>query len=218
MSFLGGLTGSLFNPISLAQVAMGPAGWASLAARVVMQAVGQQIIQSLGQKLGLPQGVIDLAKTAFSTAAGGAGGLGGSPLSIGDAVGQVASGSGMTAAAQGALTRELTDQAENIAEKLFTASREGSDRAKTEGSRNGKVGSGNWLRAIAEAMAASMDSKIEEMQSLAKTYDGQSKDNKSTKTMTDLQVATQEFSYIMQSTTNMIKTIGEGLSTIARKG
>ncbi|MGK6318087.1 hypothetical protein [Sphingomonas sp. DT-204] len=212
MSFWSGLTGSLFNPISLAQVAMGPAGWASLAARVVMQAVGQQIIQSLGQKLGLPQGVIDMAKTAFSSAAGG------SPLSIGDAVGQIGGNYGMTAAAQGALTRELTNQAENIAEKLFTASREGSDRAKTEGSRNGKVGSGNWLRAIAEVMASSMDNKIEEMQSLAQTYDSQSKDNKSTQTMTDLQVATQEFSYIMQSTTNMIKTIGEGLSTMARKG
>ncbi|UIJ46525.1 hypothetical protein LZK98_06130 [Sphingomonas cannabina] len=212
MAGIGGLFGSAFNPVNIMQLAAGPVGWASLAARVIMQAVGQQVIQSLGQKLGLPQGVIDMAKTAFGAASGG------SPLSIGDAATQIGGSFGLSAAEQGAFARDLGQQAEDIAQKLFTASREGSDRAKTEGSRNGKVGSGNWLRAIAEAMAASMDSKIEEMQSLAKTYDGQSKDNKSTKTMTDLQVATQEFSYIMQSTTNMIKTIGEGLSTMARKG
>ncbi len=208
---IGGFLGSVVNPVSLMQLAMGPAGWASLAVRTLGAAIGQQVLQQLGEKLGLPQGVIDIAKSSFSAAVGGA------PASIADAVSTVGNGI-FSPAQQGAMTRELSQQAENIAEKLFTASREGSDRAKTEGSRNGKVGSGNWLRAIAEVMAQSMDSKIEEMQSLAQTYDSQSKNNKSTKTMTDLQVATQEFSYIMQSTTNMIKTIGEGLSTMARKG
>ncbi len=208
---IGGVLGSVVNPVSLMQLAMGPAGWASLAVRTLGAAIGQQVLQQLGEKLGLPQGIIDIAKSSFSAAVGGA------PASIADAVSTVGNGI-FSPAQQGAMTRELSQQAENIAEKLFTASREGSDRAKTEGSRNGKVGSGNWLRAIAEVMAQSMDSKIEEMQSLAQTYDSQSKNNKSTKTMTDLQVATQEFSYIMQSTTNMIKTIGEGLSTMARKG
>lgn len=208
---IGGVLGSVVNPVSLMQLAMGPAGWASLAVRTLGAAIGQQVLQQLGEKMGLPQGIIDIAKSSFSAAVGGA------PASIADAVSTVGNGI-FSPAQQGAMTRELSQQAENIAEKLFTASREGSDRAKTEGSRNGKVGSGNWLRAIAEVMAQSMDSKIEEMQSLAQTYDSQSKNNKSTKTMTDLQVATQEFSYIMQSTTNMIKTIGEGLSTMARKG
>lgn len=208
---IGGVLGSVVNPVSLMQLAMGPAGWASLAVRTLGAAIGQQVLQQLGEKLGLPQGIIDIAKSSFSAAVGGA------PASIADAVSTVGNGI-FSPAQQGTMTRELSQQAENIAEKLFTASREGSDRAKTQGSRNGKVGSGNWLRAIAEVMAQSMDSKIEEMQSLAQTYDSQSKNNKSTKTMTDLQVATQEFSYIMQSTTNMIKTIGEGLSTMARKG
>ncbi|NLS25187.1 hypothetical protein S2M10_01500 [Sphingomonas sp. S2M10] len=211
MGLLSGLTRSLVNPISLASLAMGPAGWASLAVRTLGAAIGQQVLQQLGEKLGLPQGMIDIAKSTFSTAIGGA------PGSIADAVSTVGSGI-FSPAEQGAMAREMSNQADSIAEKLFTASREGSDRAKTDSSREGKIGSGNWLRAIAEVMAQSMDGKIEEMQSLAQTYDSQSKSNKSTKTMTDLQVATQEFSYIMQSTTNMIKTIGEGLSTMARKG
>lgn len=211
MSLLGGLTRSLVNPISLASLAMGPAGWASLAVRTLGAAIGQQVLQQLGEKLGLPQGMIDIAKSSFSASIGGA------PSSIADAVSTVGYGV-LSPSEQGAMTREMSQQAENIAENLFAASREGSDRAKTEGSREGRAGSGNWLRAIAEVMAQSMDAKIDEMQSLAQTYDSQSKNNKSTKTMTDLQVATQEFSYLMQSTTNMIKTIGEGLSTMARKG
>lgn len=210
---IGGLFKSFINPMTLAQLAMGPAGWASLAAKMIVSAVGQQVIQLLGQKLGLPQGMIDIAKTAFSAASGGAN-IG----SIEQTVAEVAAGIGASAMQEGQMARQATQAAENIAEKLFQASREGSERAKTDGAKDGKAGKGNWLRAIAEVMAASMDKKIEEMQQLAKAYDSQSKDNKSTKTMTDLQVATQEFSYLMQSTTNMIKTIGEGLSTMARKG
>jgi isopenicillin N synthase-like dioxygenase len=213
MSFLSGIMKSVINPMTIAQLAMGPAGWASLAARMIIQAVGQQVIQLLGQKLGLPQGMIDIAKTAFSASTGGVNGQ-----TIGEAVQQATEGLGFSPMQQGQIARDMSQKAENIAEKLFQASREGSERAKTDGAKDGKTGKGNWLRAIAEVMAASMDKKIEEMQQLAQAYDSQSKDNKSTKTMTDLQVATQEFSYLMQSTTNMIKTIGEGLSTMARKG
>ena len=71
---------------------------------------------------------------------------------------------------------------------------------------------------VAEVRSANYSFSRQRLGSSAQTYDSQSKNNKSTKTMTDLQVATQEFSYLMQSTTNMIKTIGEGLSTMARKG
>jgi hypothetical protein len=39
-----------------------------------MMAVGDQVLQQLGQQLGLPQGAIDLAQAAFHGAAGDPGG------------------------------------------------------------------------------------------------------------------------------------------------
>lgn len=161
MSLLGGLSRSLVNPISLASLATGPAGWASLAVRTLGAAIGQQGLQQLGEKLGLPLGMIDIAKSSFGAAVDGV------PGSIADAVSTVGYGI-LCPSEQGAMTREMSQQAENIAENLFAASREGSDRAKTEGSREGRAGSGNWLRAIAEVMAQSMDAKIDEMQSRAR--------------------------------------------------
>ena len=52
MSFLGGIMKSVVNPMTLAQLAMGPAGWASIAAKAVMSAVAQQVIQKVGDQLG----------------------------------------------------------------------------------------------------------------------------------------------------------------------
>jgi hypothetical protein len=211
MGFLSGILRSVINPMTLAQLAMGPAGWASLAMRTIGTAIAQQVIQQLGQRLGLPQSMISMAQMAFSAASG----TQGFPTTVDGAVRQLAQQFNLSPTEQGQLARSANNDINTFAERMFEASRTGKQRAQTEGSREGK---GNWLRQLAEAMAAIMDSKMQEMSDLAKTYDGQSKDNKSTKTMTDLQVATQEFSYLMQSTTNMIKTIGEGLSTMARKG
>jgi hypothetical protein len=62
MGLFSGITSSLINPVSLAQLAMGPAGWASLAMRTIGAAIAKEVIQQLGQQLGLPQGVINMAR------------------------------------------------------------------------------------------------------------------------------------------------------------
>src|SRR6478609_2444002 len=66
----GGILSNVVNPSNLAMLAMGPGGWAGLAAKTLMSAVGQQIIQQLGEKLGLPQSTIDLAQGAFCASVG----------------------------------------------------------------------------------------------------------------------------------------------------
>jgi putative effector of murein hydrolase len=70
MSFLGGIMKSLVNPMSLMQLAMGPAGWASLAMKTIGSQIAMQVIQKLGQQLGLPQPMIDMAQAAFANASG----------------------------------------------------------------------------------------------------------------------------------------------------
>lgn len=207
MSFLGGLTGSLFNPISLMQVAMGPAGWASLAVQMIGSAIGKQVIQQLGQQLGLPQGVIDTAQGVFSAATGTAGG----PSTILDAVSQLAEQFGLSPAQQGELQRSAEQDSQDLFQKLSDAFKSGEKMAEAHKSTKGK---GSWLQAIADALSKVLDQKVQELDKLSRDLEN---NKQSVKASTDLQVAGQEFSYMMNTSSTVIKTIGEGLSGMARK-
>lgn len=207
MSFLGGILKSVINPATLMQLAMGPAGWASIAAQTIGRAIAAQVIQQLGQSLGLPQSMINLAQQAFTSASGG------NPLSIGQAVSQLAEQFGLSPVEQGQLERAANNDANNMFEKLAEAFKSGKDMAEARSSRNGK---GSWLQKIADAMAKVLDKKINDMDKMAQALDKQGS-NKSIKASTDLQVAGQEFSYLMSASSTVIKTIGEGLSSMARK-
>ena len=207
---LGNVFGSMINPLSIAQLAMGPAGWASLAARAIFSAVGQQVIQQLGDKLGLPQGMIDVAQGAF---AAGMGDKNGVRQNIREAVDSLGDQFNLSPFDRGQLERAANRDSGDLFEKLLEAAKQGKERAERGDSKSGK-GSGSWLREVAALMAQAMDSKIKEMKSLA----GQIDKTKTTALQNDLQVATQEFAFLMNSTANMIKTVGEGLGTMARKG
>ncbi len=66
MGLLGGLTSSFINPMNLAMLADRPCRLGGARTKTLMSAIGQQIIQQLGQQLGLPQSTIDLAQGAFA--------------------------------------------------------------------------------------------------------------------------------------------------------
>jgi biopolymer transport protein ExbB/TolQ len=209
MSLLGGIMKSLINPASLMQLAMGPAGWASLAMKTIGTAIAQQVIQQLGQQLGLPQSMISLAQTAFGQASG----TQGFPTSIKDAVAQLAEQFNLSPMEQGQLQRSAENDANNMFQKLSDAFKSGKDMAEARKSSRGK---GSWLQKIADSMAKVLDAKIQDMDKQAQALDKQGS-NKSVKASTDLQVAGQEFSYLMGASSTVIKTIGEGLSSMARK-
>lgn len=211
MSFLSGIMSSVINPATLMQLAMGPAGWASLAARMIGSAIAQQVIQQLGQQMGLPQGMIDLAKTGFAAASG----TQGMPSTITEAVSQLAEQYGLSAIQQGELSRAANTDANTMFEKLAEAFKSGHDRAESQKGRSGKSGR-SWLQVIADSMAEALDKKVQDMDKMAQALDKQGS-NKSVKASTDLQVAGQEFSYLMNASSTVIKTIGEGLAAMARK-
>jgi hypothetical protein len=208
MGLLGGILKSVVNPISLAQVAMGPAGWASLALRTLGSAIGQQLIQQLGQQLGLPQSVISVAQNAFGAATG----TGGGPLTIRDAVAQLASQFNLSPAQQGQLERSATQDYTNLLSDLI-----GSDEFKAAKSSGGGKG---FLERIAVALGKLLDQKMNKAASLADQIGNQGNSNQSKLGELNGKMAavTQEISILSNALNNTIKSIGEAQSTIARKG
>ncbi|MGK6325172.1 hypothetical protein ACMGDM_19065 [Sphingomonas sp. DT-51] len=209
MSFLGGIMRSAVNPLSLAQLAAGPAGWATLAMRTLASAVGQQVLQQLGQQLGLPQSVISLAQNSYGAATGTLGG----PLNIQDAVSGLADQFGLSALEQGQLTRSANDAFRSLSNSLAE-----SDEFKA--ARTGKGGESIFMK-IARVLGELADKKLGEMVGLADqigaTTDGKQQ-NEITSLTGKMQGKSQEFGLISNAMTNVIKTIGEGVSTISRKG
>ncbi|PSJ43485.1 hypothetical protein [Allosphingosinicella deserti] len=211
MSILGGITGSFLNPVNFGLLAAGPAGWAALATRTLGAAIVKEVIGQLGQQLGLPPAITSMAQNAFSAATGTTGG----PANIGEAVAQLAQDFGLSPSQQGELTRAAQNDQREMFDKLADAFKSGKEMAESKKSRGSKAGA-SWLQVIADSMAQALDKKVEDMDKMAKALDKQGS-NKSVSASTDLQVAGQEFSYLMNASSTVIKTIGEGLSGMARK-
>lgn len=250
MSFdIGGAFKSLINPMTLAQLAMGPAGWASLALKAIISAVGQQVIQQIGQQLGLPQQVIDVAKGVFASAMGG-NGLAMSPT---DTVANLAKDAGMSAVEQGGLDRMVQDAVRKLVDSIVgsdefknarAGAKGGAGRAAATGAASGAgatdgaqaggasgaqspsgIGDGidgqSWMMQIATILGRLADKKMGEMAGLAKqigaTENGKDQ-NKVTELTGQMQAKGQEFGLISNAMTNVVKSLGENLSQIARKG
>lgn len=215
---LGSVFSSVINPSSLAMLAAGPAGWAALAAKTVFSAVGQQVIQQVGQQLGLPQSVIDLGQATLSAQMGdfqGAFGnaqdaiasigaeIGASPLEIGEAQSH----------AQGIVDDFVSSMIDSIRQQ-------GDEQA--EGGAPGAKG-GSLLMKIAVALGQLLDQKMtdmadktDEIGSLG-TIDN-SNSSKMGQLTGELQGLSQESNMLSNALSNTIKAIGEAGSTLARKG
>jgi hypothetical protein len=214
VSLVGGLFKSLVNPMSLLQLAMGPAGWASLAMKTIGSQIAMNVIQQLGQKMGLPQPMIDIAQASFAMRTGQPGlareNIREAVQSLGDQV-------NMSPFDRGQLERNAEFNINDFISKMDRAVEDGKAAAKRGNPKRG----GSILEVLAAIMGDVMNAKVDQMKGLAQQMDNvKHKQGKtdSVQINTDLQVATQEFSMIMNSTANMIKTIGDGLTTMARKG
>jgi hypothetical protein len=208
MSLLGGIMKSVINPASLAQLAMGPAGWASLALKTLGSAIGQQLIQQLGQRLGLPQGMISMAQNAFAAATGTQGG----PRVIMEATSQLGQQFNLSPTQQGQLERAANTDLNNLFGNLI-----GSEEFKA--AKSGGSGKG-WLERIAVALGKALDEKMNKVASLADQIGKQASSNQSQLGELNGKMAatSQEVSILSQALNNTIKSIGEAQSTIARKG
>jgi hypothetical protein len=223
----GGILKSLINPATLLQLAAGPAGWASFALKTIGSAIAQQLIQQLGQQLGLPPAIINLAQAAFASASG-------QPdlaqKSIGEAVREVASTLDLPPSQAGQLQRELSD----TADKSFgTLSKILNSFTKKAISSEGDEAGGSILMRIARLLGGLVDNKInslaEKSEALGKVGAQQGNTNKDGaftgkgsgefgKLSAEVQALGQEIGYLSNALSTTLKSIGEASSTLARKG
>lgn len=201
---IGGLLKSFINPATIAQLAMGPAGWASIIARAAISAIGQQVIQQLGQKLGLPSGIINMAQMAFSAASG----TQGQPRSVGDLMQQMGTQYGMSALQQGDLTRQFN----TIIEQMATSMAESKEAKEARASGGAK----SWIMAIAENLGIVADKLAKEMTDFSQQI-GKGDDQAKASTNVKFAAKSQEFSMFFNSAQTVIKTLGEALASGSRK-
>ena len=189
-----------FNPVSLlATAALGPMGPLSQLALQVVSQMGQSLIQQMGERLNLPQSVIDLAQGDYAAARGD---IRGAANNYSDAIEQLGKQSNASPAEIGDLQRRANDS-------LREAARNAADMA--EGS-SGKSGKGGWLRALAHALGKVADKQAADLEQRAKGLDGA----KPSETA-DFNADTAAFNLLMNAINNTIKTIGESLGQMARK-
>ena len=226
MSFIGSLARSVINPMSLAQVAMGPAGWASIAMRTIGSQVAMNAIQRLGQQMGLPSAMIDVAQATFARSAG----LPGLAFqNANEAASQLASQFGLNPREEAQVFNAATkgmDAVNRILDRI--ARRAAEEEGDTAANTSGK---GSVLMRIARALGKVMDDKMNAMaakgdqlgklgNSGALTKDGNfnAKGQSQYGMLTsEMQALGQELSMVSQAVANTLKSVGEAGATLARK-
>jgi hypothetical protein len=192
---------TMLNPANLAMLSMGPAGIALMAAKSIMMQFGEQLLQMIGEELGLPQGLIDMAKTAFRAEMGVAPGQNdfANMQDAFQAFGQAVGASPFeTAQAEGDLNTLLGNAANEMSQRGRDAMRGG--------------GAKSWIMAIAIAMGKQIDKKAAEMTKMADKIT-----DKTPSLTAKFSAASQEFGIMMNALTTVIKTAGEAMSNTARK-
>ena len=227
------LTSILTNPASLLQLAAGPAGWASLALQTIGTSIAQQLIQQVGQQLGLPQSLISVAQQAFS-ATSGTGNLG--QQTIQQAVSSVAERLNLSPSQEGQLQRSADQSFTNMSKILDQIVKKMAKGGKEEAEGGRGERSGSLLMRIAQALGELMDQKIEQLANKADQLGrlGSEKGNTFTdgankggfnaqgqsqfgKLSAEVQALGQEIGYLSQAISQTLKSIGEAASTVARK-
>ncbi len=183
----------------------------------VMMAVGDQVIAQVGQQLGLPSAVIDMAQAAFHAEAGD---TGGAVQDLGQAVGQL----GQTTGADNFQTGELQQQAQQgadatanqaLAQMQTDGMKQSSSSTDIAAATKGK----SLLIAMAIALGSAADDKMKEMFDDSTKLGSLKAGDKGYAQLTgEIQGLGQEISLITNALSNAMKSIGEGATTLARKG
>jgi len=220
--------------LSIASVAFPPLGIATSVANLITQGVGQavnQAAQQLCQTAGMPKFLTDMI-----------GGL------VKDVVGQLThhSDQGCDEAAQQNFGGDINSMIEGLVKSITDGAKaimeqgQGDDCKPTKGGKGGKGGAqpaGNWLVAMARAMGAAagdhakrmveLSNKINDLSAKNKGIDPKSDAGKkeqadngaeTSAAQAEFQAEGQMFSMLQNSFSNAIKSLGEGLTTMARKG
>jgi hypothetical protein len=229
MSIFGGA----FNPtnfIAQAALATMTGGTSLLVSQIVQQVVSQiaqQLIQQMGQQMGLPQSMIDMAQGTVAGQLGDVNGMTSNFQEAGqNAVGEALGGSfalpffpTATATQQGQVAQgetQMRDSMQNFIDQMAQNTGGASDEdgnSTSGGGRAATSGGGSWLMAIARALANQVQAAADQLEEKMNNTNWEEAGE-----VAEFQAQSQQFALIMNTATNAIKTIGESLSTMARKG
>jgi hypothetical protein len=204
--------GSLVSTAALAVATGGTSLAVSVALKSLMTQIGSAVIQQVGQQLGLPQAVIDVAQGAFHAATGD---FAGAASNLSEASEQLASAVGGGAFEAGEIERQANDVVRQLTENTLKRAREGEGGAESGGAEGKK----SFLVRLAEALGKIVDSKMERAIELGEKID-KAQDSKKPKVASlsaEMQAVGQEIGFITQALNTVIKSIGESASTLARK-
>jgi hypothetical protein len=199
-----------FNPISLlATAALGPAGGivAQLATQVFSQ-MGQQLIQNMGNQLGLPQSTIDFAQSSF---AGNHGDIVGQFSNLNEGIESLGAELGATPFEIGEANGKANDFIQDLVRDM-SESQDFKDAKANPKGKGGVPGAPGWLMAMAEALGSKLDELAHDMEQRAASIS-----EKDPSSSAEFGVVSQQFSMLMNATNTAIKTIGEALGGMARK-
>ena len=223
MSFLGiGGGGNLFSTLvstvaqtALASVTGGASALIQAALTQAISSIGQQVLQVVGQQLGLPQSVIDLAQSAFSAASGN---TGGAFQSISESAAGLAAATGGGSFEAGEIERQMNDIVQDLVDKTLEKARTGGrdeDGNSIPGGANGK----SFMLRLALALGSVLDAKMERMAEIGEKIDAESqkKKPKMGSLSAEMTAVGKELDFVSQALNNALKSIGESASTLARK-
>ncbi len=199
MSFLGGILGGgniLGAILNVASMAFPALQMASSLFNMLGGAVGNAIKQAVGQlaqEAGLPKFLADAVKGLVDKIIGG---------------GQQATNPAADNAAQNQFGQQMQTFMENLVKQIVQDVKD----AKGEEDAKG-TGSGGWLVALAKAFGKIADKAAKELEAAGKNLT-----NENPSEMIEYQAKSQEFSQMMNTFTNAIKTIGEAQANTVRKG
>jgi hypothetical protein len=226
--------GIKLNFATIAQLGLAAmTGGTSLLATTALKTIGSQIamslIQKLGEQMGLPPSMINLAQAAFASASGQPGLV---KQNIAEAVRDLVGELDLRPSEAGQLQRELMSASDKSMGNLMEIV--GKSKKKAASASEEEEG-GSWLVALARAMGKVLDNKAAQMKEQSKevskyanmevkkdskgglTEDSQENQNKLSSASTLLQAYGQEMSFISNAATNVLKSMGEAQATLARK-
>ncbi|MDY7098015.1 MAG: hypothetical protein SXU28_07745 [Pseudomonadota bacterium] len=239
---IGGLLSSALNPISFAQLAMGPVGVVPFAMRTIGAQLAMNVIQNYGDRMGLPQPMIDMAQAAFAQGAGldrlfnqnlqeAASGLGIRQFDnfLGRLTGRESAGFQNLRdtinffADQGRMgptqRGQLMSAAEMLQDTMQNFMRANAQRERDEDGGIGGAEGGGFLARMARALGELLDQKINRMVEVSEAIGDQGDSNTSQlgELNGELQKLNQEISIISNALNTSLKAVGESQSTLARK-
>lgn len=199
-----GIGGSLFNPINLASLGLGPAGWASMAARMVVANAAQAAINYVAQQSGPPASAVSELTSRASDAFGVQLGQQQNLQQLARSIlrdGRVS----FTEAAR--LERGIEDTYKAV----FVSVKKAAESATEEASGLSKGRGKSWIRALVEIMGKRLDSLARQMEGLGKEIDSGAKKSG------ELQAVSTEFNLLQNALNTIVKTVAEGQANLARR-